>query len=115
MYDLGHIDIFQRGIRPLLKLVYVLRASQKLKLNTEVTLHSPIDRLPLIQSKRANILPTENIFWIKDYSEFDWDFGHVFKFSYSYFNHIQRAPNYKRYHIRKIPLCYSFLMNANDL
>ncbi|PFC20027.1 hypothetical protein CN282_30905, partial [Bacillus thuringiensis] len=31
----------------------------------------------------------------KDYSEFDWDFGHVFKFSYSYFNHIQRAPNYK--------------------
>ncbi|MDA1665586.1 hypothetical protein PDK09_08820 [Bacillus cereus] len=95
MYDLGHIDLFQRGIRPLLKLVYVLRASQKLKLNTEITLHSPIDRLPLIQSKRANILPTENIFWIKDYSEFDWDFGHVFKFSYSYFNHIQRAPNYK--------------------
>ena len=43
MYDLGHIDIFQRGIRPLLKLVYVLRASQKLKLNTEITLHSPID------------------------------------------------------------------------
>ncbi|PGS85709.1 hypothetical protein COD02_06555 [Bacillus thuringiensis] len=95
MYDLGHIDLFQRGIRPLLKLVYVLRASQKLKLNTEITLHSPIDRLPLIQSKRANFLPTENIFWIKDYSGFDWDFGHVFKFSYSYFNHIKRAPDYK--------------------
>jgi hypothetical protein len=95
MYDLGHIDIFQRGIRPLLKLVYVLRASQNLKPNTEITLHSPVDRLPLIQSKRANVLPTENIFWIIDYSEFDWGFGHVFKFSYSYFNHIKRAPDYK--------------------
>ena len=95
MYDLGHRDIFQRGIRPLLKLVYVLRASQYLMPNTEINLHSPIDRLPLIESKRAHVLPTENQFWLKDYSAFDWDFGHVFKFSYSYFDHIKRAPEYK--------------------
>ncbi|PGE07506.1 hypothetical protein COM54_23975 [Bacillus toyonensis] len=95
MYDLGHKDVFQRGIRPLLKLVYVLRASKKLMLNTEINLHSPIDHLPLIESKRAHVLPTENQFWLKDYSEFDWDFGHVFKFSYSYFDHIKRAPEYK--------------------
>lgn len=95
MYDLGHKDVFQRGIRPLLKLVYVLRASKKLMLNTEINLHTPIDHLPLIESKRAHVLPTENQFWLKDYSEFDWDFGHVFKFSYSYFDHIKRAPEYK--------------------
>ncbi|MGZ7149515.1 hypothetical protein [Bacillus sp. BC08] len=95
MYDLGHRDIFQRGIRPLLKLVYVLRASQNLTSNSEITLHSPIDCLPLVESKRAHILPTENQFWLKDYGEFDWDFGHIFKFSYSYFDHTKRAPKYK--------------------
>ncbi|MBF7155324.1 MULTISPECIES: hypothetical protein [Bacillus] len=95
MYDLGHSDIFHRGIRPLLKLVYVLRASQNLMPNTEINLHSPIDRLPLIESKRAHVLPTENQFWLKDYSAFNWDFGHVFKFSYSYFDHIKRVPEYK--------------------
>ncbi|HDR7719902.1 hypothetical protein VSY18_11995 [Bacillus albus] len=95
MYDLGHIDIFHRAIRPLLKLVYVLRASQNLMPNTEINLHSPIDRLPLIESKRAHVLPTENQFWLKDYSAFNWDFGHVFKFSYSYFDHTKRVPEYK--------------------
>ncbi|MGG0727845.1 hypothetical protein [Bacillus paramycoides] len=95
MYYLGHRDIFQRGIRPLLKLVYVLRASQKLMPNTEINLHSPIDRLPLIESERAHVLPTENRFWLKDFSKLNWDFGHVFKFSYSYFDHIKREPEYK--------------------
>lgn len=95
MYDLGHSDIFHRAMRPLLKLVYVLRASQKLTSNSEIALHSPIDCLPLIESKCAHALPTENQFWLKDYGEFDWDFGHIFKFSYSYFDHIKRAPKYK--------------------
>ncbi|HDR6317551.1 hypothetical protein COJ27_08225 [Bacillus cereus] len=95
MYDLGHIDIFHRAIRPLLKLVYVLRASQNLMPNTGINLHSPIDCLPLIESRRAHVLPIENQFWLKDYIAFDWDFGHVFKFSYSYFDHIKRAPEYK--------------------
>ena len=108
MYDLGHRDIFQRGIRPLLKLVYVLRASQYLMPNTEINLHSPIDRLPLIKSKRAYVLPTENQFWLKDYSAFDWDFGHVFKFSYSYFDHIKRAPEYKDITLEK----FRFVINT---
>ncbi|WP_157349558.1 hypothetical protein [Bacillus sp. EE-W1] len=108
MYDLGHRDIFHRGIRPLLKLVYVLRASQYLMPNTEINLHSPIDRLPLIESKRAHVLPTENQFWLKDYSAFDWDFGHVFKFSYSYFDHIKRAPEYKDITLEK----FRFVINT---
>ncbi|MED3397725.1 hypothetical protein [Bacillus wiedmannii] len=108
MYDLGHRDIFQRGIRPLLKLVYVLRASQYLIPNTEINLHSPIDRLSLIESKRAHVLPTENQFWLKDYSTFDWDFGHVFKFSYSYFDHIKRAPEYKDITLEK----FRFVINT---
>ncbi|PEM26477.1 hypothetical protein [Bacillus wiedmannii] len=108
MYDLGHRDIFQRGIRPLLKLVYVLRASQYLMPNTEINLHSPIDRLPLIESKRAHVLPTENQFWLKDYSAFDWDFGHIFKFSYSYFDHIKRAPEYKDITLEK----FRFVINT---
>ncbi|WHY31427.1 hypothetical protein [Bacillus wiedmannii] len=108
MYDLGHRDIFQRGIRPLLKLVYVLRASQNLTSNSEITLHSPIDCLPLVGSKRAHILPTENQFWLKDYGEFDWDFGHIFKFSYSYFDHIKRAPEYKDITLEK----FRFVINT---
>lgn len=107
MYDLGHIDIFHRAIRPLLKLVYVLRASQNLTSNSQITLHSPIDCLPLIESKRAHVLPTEKRFWLKDYSTFDWDFGHVFKFSYSYFDHIKRAPKYKDITLEK----FRFVMN----
>ncbi|MGF9767347.1 hypothetical protein [Bacillus albus] len=108
MYDLGHSDIFHRGIRPLLKLVYVLRASQNLMPNTEINLHSPIDRLPLIESRLAHVLPTENQFWLKDYSAFDWDFGHVFKFSYSYFDHIKRAPKYKDITLEK----FQFIINT---
>ncbi|MBG9831497.1 hypothetical protein [Bacillus wiedmannii] len=108
MYDLGHRDIFQRGIRPLLKLVYVLRASQKLTSNSKITLHSPIDFLPLVESKRVHVLPTEKEFWLKDYSTFDWDFGHIFKFSYSYFDHIKRAPKYKDITLEK----FRFIINA---
>ncbi|WP_166705301.1 hypothetical protein [Bacillus albus] len=108
MYDLGHRDIFHRGIRSLLKLVYVLRTSQNLMPNTEINLHSPIDRLPLIESKRAHVLPTEKQFWLKDYSAFDWDFGHVFKFSYSYFDHIKRAPKYKDITLEK----FRFIINT---
>ncbi|KZD66218.1 hypothetical protein B4088_2621 [Bacillus cereus] len=108
MYDLGHRDMFQRGVRPLLKLVYVLRASQNLTSNSEITLHSPIDCLPLVESKRAHILPTENQFWLKDYGAFDWDFGHIFKFSYSYFDHIKRAPKYKDITLEK----FRFIINT---
>ncbi|WP_439876081.1 hypothetical protein ACSLGG_11990 [Bacillus mycoides] len=108
MYDLGYKDIFQRGIRPLLKLVYVLRASKNIMLNIEINLHSPIDHLPLIESKRAHVLPTENQFWLKDYSKFDWDFGHVFKFSYSYFDHIKRTPEYKDITLEK----FRFVINT---
>ncbi|EMI9086415.1 hypothetical protein COD05_14680 [Bacillus cereus] len=108
MYDLGHRDIFHRGVRPLLKLVYVLRASQNLTPNAEITLHSPIDCLPLIETNRAHVLPTEKQFWLKDYSAFDWDFGHVFKFSYSYFDHIKRAPEYKDITLEK----FRFVINT---
>ncbi|PEC86821.1 hypothetical protein [Bacillus cereus] len=108
MYDLGHRDIFYRAIRPLLKLVYVLRASQNLTSNSEINLHSPIDSLPLIESKRGHVLPTENQFWLKDYSASDWDFGHVFKFSFSYFDHIKRAPKYKDITLEK----FRFIMNT---
>lgn len=93
----------------------MLRVSQNLTSNSEITLQSPIDCLPLIETKRAHILPTENQFWLKDYSTFDWDFGHVFKFSYSYFDHIKRAPKYKRYNFREIPICYEYVMKPNGL
>ena len=38
----------------------------------------------------------------------DWDFGHVFKFSYSYFDHIKRAPKYKDITLEK----FRFVMNT---
>ena len=49
---------------------------------------------------------------LKDGLSFDWDFGHVFKFSYSYFDHIKRAPKYKRYNFREIPICYEYEMKS---
>ncbi|MGE6598959.1 hypothetical protein [Bacillus proteolyticus] len=95
LYDLGYIELFQRGIKPLLKLVYVLRKSRDFTSNNHININSPVDRLPLIQAKQVDILPIENVFWHKDYSELNWDFGHIFKFSYSYFDHLKRAPEYK--------------------
>ncbi|EJQ61589.1 hypothetical protein [Bacillus mycoides] len=95
LYDLGHIELFQRGIKPLLKLVYVLRKSRNLMPNAQIILNSPVDRLPLTKAKQVDTLPLDNAFWLKDYSEFNWDFGHIFKFSYSYFDHLTRVPEYK--------------------
>ena len=44
---------------------------------------------------------------LKDGLSFDWDFGHVFKFSYSYFDHIKRSPKYKDITLEK----FRFVMN----
>ncbi|QWU45134.1 hypothetical protein [Bacillus sp. NP247] len=95
LYDLGHIELFQRGVKPLIKLVYVLRESRNLTSNAQLILNSPVDQLPLIQAKQVDTLPIENVFWLKDYNELNWDFGHIFKFSYSYFGHLKRAPEYE--------------------
>jgi hypothetical protein len=94
LYDLGHIELFQRGIKPLLKLVYVLRKSRNLMPNAQIILNSTVDRLPLTKAKQVDTLPLDNAFWLKDYSEFNWDFGHIFKFSYSYFDHLTRVTEY---------------------
>ncbi|MFD6507135.1 hypothetical protein [Bacillus sp. NPDC060175] len=95
LYDLGHIELFQRGVKPLIKLVYVLRESRNLTSNAQLILNSPVDHLPLIQAKQVDTLPIENVFWLKDYNELNWDFGHIFKFSYSYFDHLKRVPEYE--------------------
>ncbi|KEK23478.1 hypothetical protein [Bacillus gaemokensis] len=95
LHDLGHVSFFKKGLVSLLKLVQVLRESQNLKLDEPIKLNSPVDCLPLVRKKQATALPTEELFWLKDHSHSDWDFGHQFKFSLSYFNHLQRASGYK--------------------
>ncbi len=95
LYDLGHTSFFKRGLIPLLKLVEALRGTQNLKVDEPIQLNSPVDCLPLVRKKQAKVLPTEELFWLKDHSCSDWDFGHQFKFSYSYFNHLQRSSEHK--------------------
>ncbi|EPY08200.1 hypothetical protein PAALTS15_05713 [Paenibacillus alvei TS-15] len=92
LFDLGHRSLFDRGLIPLFQLVKVLRSS--VEFDPEyVKLYSPVDRLPLSLKKRSPFLPDEESFWTNEYDTADWDFGHVFKFSYSYFDHVKRAPH----------------------
>jgi len=91
LHDLGYADFFKRGIIPLLKLAKALRASRSILSMETVKLVSPVDRLPLQIAKRSEYLPTEHEFWETDYAEIEWDFGHVFKFSHSFYDHLERA------------------------
>ncbi|MCC2437653.1 hypothetical protein [Bacillus paranthracis] len=50
----------------------------------------------------------ENKTVLKGGLSIDWDFGHVFKFLYSYFDHIRRAPKYKDITLEK----FRFVMNT---
>ena len=92
LYDLGHEWLFHRGLRPLLKMVKVLRTSQDLQPGSDIPLYSPVDRLPLEKKQPVMHLPLEKAFWSHDHHGSDWDFGHVFKFTYSYYNHVKRVP-----------------------
>ncbi|NQX66171.1 hypothetical protein HQN90_08545 [Paenibacillus alba] len=91
LYDLGHVTYFKRGIHPLLKLVKVLRASRDIEADSPIQLISPVDRKPLEKSTRSPHLPIELGFWINENDDHDWDFGHQFKFPYSFYNHMNRV------------------------
>lgn len=90
LYDLGHVTYFNRGVPALLKLVKVLRASQNLASEHQLKLSSPVDRWPLTKAGRSEWLPIEPDYWAIDYAHHDWDFGHVFKFPFSFYNHLNR-------------------------
>ncbi|GBF75365.1 hypothetical protein PA598K_03768 [Paenibacillus sp. 598K] len=95
LFDLGHVSFFERGVPPLLKLVKVLRSSIDLPHDDPVRLVSPVDRLPLQPAQRGRWLPTDERYWQRDYSGIDWDFGHVFKFAHSFYDHLGRVSNRK--------------------
>jgi hypothetical protein len=93
MYDLGHVAYFKRGIPPLLKLVKALRVSHDFDqgiMPPQLQLSSPVDRWPLKPAARSEWLPVENEYWNRDFSAHDWDFGHAFKFPFSFYNHVNR-------------------------
>ncbi|WP_217595790.1 hypothetical protein [Cohnella sp. GbtcB17] len=89
--ELGYPALFKRGLVPLFKLVHVLRASQRLRPGESLRLHSPVDREPLAPARPSTSLPTEASFWERERSEDVWDFGHAFKFPYSFYHHVARA------------------------
>ncbi|TYR80480.1 hypothetical protein FZC66_08850 [Priestia megaterium] len=95
LYDFGYLSFFKRGLLPLLKLVKVLRKSKNLRQNHLINVMSPVDRLPLIKAKPTVFLPSEEAFWLKDHRSSNWDFGHQFKFTFSYFDRLKRAPKLK--------------------
>ncbi|MFC3802440.1 hypothetical protein [Cohnella sp. GCM10012308] len=89
--ELGYRALFERGLGPLFKLVHALRASRHLRPGEPVKLHSPVDREPLAPAQPSSSLPTESEFWDKDRSGDVWDFGHAFKFPYSFYHLAARA------------------------
>ncbi len=91
LYDLGHVSYFERGLLPFLKLVKALRGSRHIMPGDPIKLVSPVDRLPLQCSTRTEFLPTEYKFWEEDYTHRDWDFGHLFKFPFSFYDHLRRV------------------------
>ncbi|GIP37052.1 hypothetical protein J31TS4_03320 [Paenibacillus sp. J31TS4] len=91
LFDLGHVSFFERGLTPILKMITVLRYSQNVKPGDSVKLVSPVDQLPLQQAERASVLPTDPKFWETDYSKQDWEYGHVFKFPHSFYDHLRRV------------------------
>lgn len=93
LHDLGYPDFFERGLVPLLKLAKALRASRSISDTETVRLVSSVDRLPLQPAKRSEYLPLESQFWAKDYEQTNWDFGHVFKFAHSFYDHLARVNN----------------------
>lgn len=99
LYDLGHVSFFERGLPPLMKLIKVLRTSHNVKPGISIKLVSPVDQLPLQPAERANVLPIEIKFWEKDYRENDWDYGHLFKFPHSFYDHLRRIEQKKESYI----------------
>ncbi|GGE83778.1 hypothetical protein [Priestia taiwanensis] len=99
LYDLGHTSFFKRGLLPVLKIMKVLRSSKNIKQEDAIKLVSPVDQLPLQRAKRAAVLPSETEFWKKGYREKDWDYGHVFKFSDSFYDHLRRVEKVKEIYI----------------
>lgn len=95
LYDMGCRSFFHRGLVPLFKLIKVLQSSCRMKPGDKVELHSPVDRLPLQQAVRSSFLPTELGYWAEDNDAKQWDFGHVFKFPFSFYDHLRRAGSVK--------------------
>lgn len=93
LHDLGHAELFRQGLPGLMKLVVALRASRDSEAENGhgMILNSPVDRLPLVPASRSEWLPTEPEFWRKDHAADDWDYGHAFKFPFSFYHHVNAA------------------------
>lgn len=99
LYDLGYPEFFRRGMVPLFKLAKALRASRSIPAMQTIKLVSPVDRLPLQKANRSPRLPIESGFWNKDYGKSFWDFGHVFKFPHSFYDHLSRVHTKKPFYV----------------
>ncbi|WP_340372893.1 hypothetical protein [Peribacillus sp. FSL E2-0218] len=95
LFDAGHVSLFNRGLQPLLKLVKALRGSRDVKIGDAIKIFSPVDHLPLQKAVRSEWLPTECGYWTKDHSRNRWDFGHIFKFPFSFYDHGRRVGRVK--------------------
>lgn len=92
LYDLGHHAYFRRGLPGVLKIAKVLRASSQLDPEEPIRIVSPVDRLPLVEAARSSYLPDQPEYWAGiDGAVIDWDFGHLFKFPYSFYHHWNRV------------------------
>ncbi len=91
LFDLGYSSYSERALTAFFKIVKVLRGVRNLKPDETMKLNSPVDHWPLVQAKRSEWLPIEKEYWSVDYTKDDWDFGHVFKFPFSFYHHLNRV------------------------
>lgn len=89
--ELGCKGLFDRGLTPLFKLIAVLRTTRDLAPGEPIRLVSPVDSEPLAPASPSPWLPTEPAFWERDRRQDDWDFGHAFKFPFSFYAHVNSA------------------------
>lgn len=91
LHDLGYRELFEEGLPSLLILAKALRASRRVEQEEEVKLVSPVDKKPLVRSPRSRYLPHEREYWQQNFGEHEWDYGHVFKFPFSFYDHLRRV------------------------
>lgn len=74
--ELGFASLANRGFYSLECRVVLLRASQP---------HVASPRSVYRRATRSALLPTDAAYWAQDFSRCEWDEGHVFKYTYSFF------------------------------
>lgn len=82
LLELGYPDLWEEGLTPFKIKVKILRKTQAFK--------APKKWRPCKVSRKS---PMDAAYWRQDFEASDWDYGHTFKYNYSFHNMIDRLVN----------------------